>query len=386
MPLDDASLEQLSVLQDERAILRTLHAYCHAIDYGHEAAWVDLFLETGVFHVEMAGGAAPLHFAGREALQAFIAGHPRAPEALHKHLVLNPLIDVSGDEARVRSYFHMLLECDGLPESFCFGRYLDQMRRCPDGVWRFVERLAEVQSSRPVFPSRAPADAAADSLAAPAGSAAALAPETDVSAEPLRDRRRRETYRRIEQAALELFVERGFEATSIEMIAERAGISRRTFFYYFRSKEDIIHSEVDEAAAMWEGAETVAPGASPAQAAEQILLFSIERFSPQEALVIDRVTRTTPALMERRHYHYACRERSLFAALERLWPDPAKADILRAAAAAAIGLLRNSVDDWSVHDGRLPLGPFLTRGFGDLRVALNHGGEAAGPGSGLEDV
>jgi AcrR family transcriptional regulator len=42
------------------------------------------------------------------------------------------------------------------------------------------------------------------------------------------------------RAAVELFAERGYKETTATDIAERAGISRRTFFYYFRSKDDIL--------------------------------------------------------------------------------------------------------------------------------------------------
>ena len=58
--------------------------------------------------------------------------------------------------------------------------------------------------------------------------------------EGLRERKRRETLRRIAEQGLKLFLTNGYEATTLDAIAEAAGISRRTFFYYFKSKEEIL--------------------------------------------------------------------------------------------------------------------------------------------------
>jgi SnoaL-like domain len=137
-----------SAIADERAIVRVLYSYCHAIDYGEEARWLALFTSDGIFHVDMPRGLPTTHCAGQKELAAFISAHPRAPAALHKHLLLNPLIELQGDEARVASYFQMLLEIDGTPETYCFGRYLDRLVRSESGLWRFRERVAQVQSMR----------------------------------------------------------------------------------------------------------------------------------------------------------------------------------------------------------------------------------------------
>ncbi len=59
-------------------------------------------------------------------------------------------------------------------------------------------------------------------------------------AEGLRERKRRQTLERIAETSLRLFVENGYEATTLDAIAAAAGISRRTFFYYFKSKEDVL--------------------------------------------------------------------------------------------------------------------------------------------------
>lgn len=44
-------------------------------------------------------------------------------------------------------------------------------------------------------------------------------------------------------AALDLFVAQGFEATSVEQIAQAAGVSRSTFFRQFGGKDDVVFSD-----------------------------------------------------------------------------------------------------------------------------------------------
>lgn len=66
----------------------------------------------------------------------------------------------------------------------------------------------------------------------------------------LLSRRRRETEREIAEAALDLFEQQGVAHTTVEQIAERAGISPRTFFRYSSSKEAAVCLDdmgVDEA-------------------------------------------------------------------------------------------------------------------------------------------
>lgn len=59
----------------------------------------------------------------------------------------------------------------------------------------------------------------------------------DAMPDGLRERRRRTTQLEIHEAALALFEEQGLRATTVQQIADRAGISHRTFFRYFASKE-----------------------------------------------------------------------------------------------------------------------------------------------------
>src|SRR5450631_2398912 len=45
---------------------------------------------------------------------------------------------------------------------------------------------------------------------------------------------------RLERAAMELYVERGFEQTTVAEIAKRAGLTERTFFRYFADKREVL--------------------------------------------------------------------------------------------------------------------------------------------------
>jgi AcrR family transcriptional regulator len=90
---------------------------------------------------------------------------------------------------------------------------------------------------------------------------------------------------RLEQAAMELFVERGFEQTTVTEIAARAGLTQRTFFRYFADKREVL---------FW--------GA----AALQELLVSAVASAPDSAAPIDAVAAALeaagPGFQERREY------------------------------------------------------------------------------------
>ncbi|MGP4003311.1 TetR/AcrR family transcriptional regulator [Streptomyces sp. 8N706] len=63
-----------------------------------------------------------------------------------------------------------------------------------------------------------------------------------------RQARRGDTRQRIQDVALELFAEQGYEKTSLREIAEHLDVTKAALYYHFRTKEDIVISLVEDLA------------------------------------------------------------------------------------------------------------------------------------------
>lgn len=81
---------------------------------------------------------------------------------------------------------------------------------------------------------------------------------TEDGADGLRERKKRQTYERLSETAIGLFLERGFEKVSVAEIAAAAEVSKPTLFRYFPTKEDLVlhrfADHEDEAARVVTGA------------------------------------------------------------------------------------------------------------------------------------
>src|SRR3989441_9214047 len=67
---------------------------------------------------------------------------------------------------------------------------------------------------------------------------------------------------RLEQAALQLFIERGFEQTTVAEIARRAGLTERTFFRHFADKREVLFAGAEDLAELVVTTLAAAPAAA----------------------------------------------------------------------------------------------------------------------------
>src|SRR5690606_30163731 len=100
--------------------------------------------------------------------------------------------------------------------------------------------------------------------------------------------------------ALRLFADQGYEATSVDEIAEAAGISRRTFFRQFRSKEDVIFADHEAQLVAAQEFLQQAQG-DPWEAVCEAAVQVFERFTRWRDIAERRyhVVRRVPALRDR---------------------------------------------------------------------------------------
>lgn len=109
-------------------------------------------------------------------------------------------------------------------------------------------------------------------------------------------------------AAEELFLRRGFEKTTVEQIARAAGVSRRTFFRYYESKEDVMAERTDRLGELLLAELAARPREEPPLVAiRNALVTAVEAGLADRELIrsVIRLLRETSALrravMERRN-------------------------------------------------------------------------------------
>ncbi len=182
---------------------------------------------------------------------------------------------------------------------------------------------------------------------------------------------------RLRQAALELYAERGFEQTTVAEIAERAGLTERTFFRYFADKREVLFSGSELLQERMTDAVAGAPAtAGPMEAvaagleAAATFLQDGAEFSHQRQLVIA----ANPELQERELIKLASLAAALAAALRaRGVGDPAAT----LSSEIGVAVFRTAFERWHQEDHQRTLSQLMQASLSEL-AALTAGAPAAG--------
>jgi AcrR family transcriptional regulator len=181
----------------------------------------------------------------------------------------------------------------------------------------------------------------------------------------LRERKRHDTSKRIIEQGLRLFLKHGYEGTTVDAITEAADISRRTFFHYFKSKEDILLAAHDSGfrEALRPTLLEASPDQPPLDAVKTCLIKLASRYETRESVVYDRLMQSTEALRARKEAVFVEAEKILLDAMCELWPSPGRRDELRLVAMVAMGTLRLALEKWKQNDAARPLAHYIRQSF-----------------------
>ena len=153
----------------------------------------------------------------------------------------------------------------------------------------------------------------------------------------------------MEEAALRRFARDGYDATSVEAIAADAGVSARTFFRYFATKDDVVDMGRDERQAELRSAIQSRRDLTDAEVVREAILVMARGFESDRARVLLRQEAAASSVVLRGRIFDMFLSWEFIVAREL--GGTAEADAL---AAAGIGVFRAATVRWLRDGGSLP--------------------------------
>jgi AcrR family transcriptional regulator len=131
----------------------------------------------------------------------------------------------------------------------------------------------------------------------------------------LRERKKNQTRQHIADTAVRLFAARGFDAVTVDEVAQAAEVSKKTVFNYFATKEDLVFSHLDE---------------------RQAALVTLVRERPPDVSLVEAFREETIRMLEHLGEHGSRRE-TLLALIRTSTSLQQRAHLLQAQFAQAVG-------------------------------------------------
>jgi AcrR family transcriptional regulator len=176
---------------------------------------------------------------------------------------------------------------------------------------------------------------------------------------------------RLQQAALDLFEERGFDSTTVADIAAQADLTKRTFFRYFADKREVLFSGSAQLVELFVTAVATAPeSAAPLDAVTAALDAGAAMFEEMREFASRRqkIIAANPELQERELIKLSALAAAVAEALHRRgFEDPAA--IL--AAEAGITVFRVSFEQWVDPANRETLEALMHGSLAELRAVAS---------------
>ncbi len=176
----------------------------------------------------------------------------------------------------------------------------------------------------------------------------------------LRDRQRADTRQRIQRQALRLFTDRGYDATTVNDVADAAGVSAMTVYRNFPTKEDLVlYDDFDQLTATTL-TELPATGSLTDRIGRTVLTILDLAATNEHDLLLARLRLmiSTPAL-QARHLDSQYRLQEAFVSAI----DPALEYGARAAASAVLGVTHTALLRWAADDGEPDLAGLFREAF-----------------------
>ena len=196
----------------------------------------------------------------------------------------------------------------------------------------------------------------------------------------LRERKKAKTRLALEDAALELFATKGFDATTVDEIAAACDVSRRTFFRYYASKEEVFSGEhEDEETAVFEFI-SARPASEPALTSLRaaVVAMADDLGADRERLLAKmRIIQQTPSLESTALQHSSeMVDRIVEALVARSEGEPAPDDVFRMRPVLSVDYAWALLDQgqYDAVEARLQEGERWLRAMdGDARPAAGRG-------------
>lgn len=183
---------------------------------------------------------------------------------------------------------------------------------------------------------------------------------------------------RLERAAMDLFIERGFDQATVTEIAQRAGLTQRTFFRHYADKREVLFAG---AQALQEFLVTAVAGApqagGPLEAVASALEAAGAALQERREYAWQRraVIAANPELLERELIKFTALAGAMAGALRRRGVGEPAASL---AAEAGIAVFRIAFERWGGEPGREDLPRLIRESFDELR-AVTAGRMTTGP-------